>query len=471
MNKIILKALLVSGFTFSVLLNAYAEDIHINKHSKAETNISDNKTTNTDPTKDLTKFYPYLRHVLSQYKFENPDEIKIIKGSLSLNDDGSFKTFTVKSQENISNKEIESAKQLLINSAPYPKDILKNILSTTSVTFASPAYWKKYYLLREKYINQIKASVKEKWSPLRKGDVGDKISTQFLVCSDGQLLRIYPPKNEIESTKKQRERLEKAVRRAAPFPIAPAFLDTGHAMIYLDYIYKEKRLIVPLNERKSRFSRVNHNWGPYISRQRVKIRELWQPAPSQKDLKITVFLSIDKSGKLLQSKIINTDNLPEEQLEVALKALKNANPFEPLPHFTDLKRIDVKFVLEYYADKNKKWVSDAVQKNTKQTNDYNKSWDDYIKNIQLKIKSAWKPSSSESSKRIITVFTIDRKGNLTNIKILKGEKKPTQKSMEAAIKAIRDSAPFKPLPEQYEGKDVEVQFIFDYDVYRNNKKL
>lgn len=40
----------------------------------------------------------------------------------------------------------------------------------------------------------------------------------------------------------------------------------------------------------------------------------------------------------------------------------------------------------------------------------------------------------------------------------------------AAIDALLKTAPFDPLPEGYNGKSIDIQFTFDYNVLKNKAK-
>lgn len=87
----------------------------------------------------------------------------------------------------------------------------------------------------------------------------------------------------------------------------------------------------------------------------------------------------------------------------------------------------------------------------------------YLKNAQNKIKKNWNPPKSNTSTRVIAVFTINKKGNLMNIKISQSSKDPNID--KAAIKSIKSAAPFGPLPKGFKGKDIDIHFTFDYNVF------
>lgn len=87
----------------------------------------------------------------------------------------------------------------------------------------------------------------------------------------------------------------------------------------------------------------------------------------------------------------------------------------------------------------------------------------YIAELQRRIKRNWNPPASDRSKRVVAIFTIGRDGRLLELKIQQGS--GVKVADDAALAAVRLSAPFRPLPANYRKQSIDVQFIFDYDVY------
>lgn len=88
----------------------------------------------------------------------------------------------------------------------------------------------------------------------------------------------------------------------------------------------------------------------------------------------------------------------------------------------------------------------------------------YIAELQRRIKRNWTPPSDDRDKRIVAMFTIARDGRLLSLRIQNSS--GVKVADEAALNAIRASAPFRQLPPNFRGNDIDVQFIFDYNVYR-----
>lgn len=91
----------------------------------------------------------------------------------------------------------------------------------------------------------------------------------------------------------------------------------------------------------------------------------------------------------------------------------------------------------------------------------------YMRELQRHIKAAWTPPKGNESKRVVLLFKIAKDGKLLYVKVFKSS--GVIAADQAAIKAVEMAAPFKPLPKEFQGKSVDIQFTFDYNVF--NKKL
>lgn len=87
----------------------------------------------------------------------------------------------------------------------------------------------------------------------------------------------------------------------------------------------------------------------------------------------------------------------------------------------------------------------------------------YMAELQRRIKRNWRPPRRNNSKRVILLFTIAKDGRLLNLKVYKpsGE----EDTDRAAISSVQLSAPFKPLPSDFTGSSIDIQFTFDYNVF------
>ncbi len=86
----------------------------------------------------------------------------------------------------------------------------------------------------------------------------------------------------------------------------------------------------------------------------------------------------------------------------------------------------------------------------------------YMKELQRRIKMNWEPPKDNESKQVVLLFSIARDGRLLNVKVQKSS--GLQTADEAAINAVKLTAPFRPLPPEFKGEKVDIQFTFDYNV-------
>jgi len=90
----------------------------------------------------------------------------------------------------------------------------------------------------------------------------------------------------------------------------------------------------------------------------------------------------------------------------------------------------------------------------------------YMRELQAKIKRNWDPPKSDNSKRVVLIFTIAKDGRLLNVKI--GRSSGIPSIDRAAISSVEYSAPFRPLPREFRGSDIDIHFTFDYNVFGGN---
>lgn len=87
----------------------------------------------------------------------------------------------------------------------------------------------------------------------------------------------------------------------------------------------------------------------------------------------------------------------------------------------------------------------------------------YMKDLTRQIKANWNPPKSNNSKRVVTFFTINKDGEISDIKVIKSSR---NKAMDvAAINAIKNVISFEPLPKEYKGDDIDIKFTFAYNVF------
>ena len=92
----------------------------------------------------------------------------------------------------------------------------------------------------------------------------------------------------------------------------------------------------------------------------------------------------------------------------------------------------------------------------------------YMKNMQKTIKEQWDPPKGTESKRVVLLYTINKKGEVIKSSVFKSS--GDEEMDNAALEALNAAAPFGKLPKSFKGKSVDVQFTFDYKVFGSKRK-
>lgn len=87
----------------------------------------------------------------------------------------------------------------------------------------------------------------------------------------------------------------------------------------------------------------------------------------------------------------------------------------------------------------------------------------YMRELQRRIKMNWDPPKGNESKRVVLLFKIARDGRLLSVRVFKSSGIPN--ADRAALNAVQLTAPFRPLPRDFRGASIDIQFTFDYNVF------
>lgn len=87
----------------------------------------------------------------------------------------------------------------------------------------------------------------------------------------------------------------------------------------------------------------------------------------------------------------------------------------------------------------------------------------YMRELQRRIKMNWDPPKGNESKRVVLLFKIAKDGRLLSVRVYKSSGIPN--ADRAALNAVHLTAPFKPLPADFKGGSIDIQFTFDYNVF------
>ena len=92
----------------------------------------------------------------------------------------------------------------------------------------------------------------------------------------------------------------------------------------------------------------------------------------------------------------------------------------------------------------------------------------YIKHLELKIRPHWHPQKNIKTMHIETQLTIGRDGTLLSYKITKPS--GFEDADQAAIKALKKSTPFEPLPKKFTKDSILINFVFDIKTNQKSDK-
>ncbi len=86
----------------------------------------------------------------------------------------------------------------------------------------------------------------------------------------------------------------------------------------------------------------------------------------------------------------------------------------------------------------------------------------YMTNTQVKIKRAWSPKRSSSSHHAVVMFSVDKDGNVSKVRLEKCS--GSVDGDKAALAAVQKASPLDNLP-QGAPANVDISFTFDYNVF------
>lgn len=87
----------------------------------------------------------------------------------------------------------------------------------------------------------------------------------------------------------------------------------------------------------------------------------------------------------------------------------------------------------------------------------------YMRELQRKIKLNWHPPKGNESRKVVLLFKIAKNGQLLSCRVYRSSGLPS--ADQAALNAVKLTAPFRPLPADYKGSNIDIQFTFDYNVF------
>ncbi|MCW5313511.1 TonB family protein [Nostoc sp. KVJ3] len=87
----------------------------------------------------------------------------------------------------------------------------------------------------------------------------------------------------------------------------------------------------------------------------------------------------------------------------------------------------------------------------------------YLNKLKQRVQQHWLPGISQSNRRTVLNFTINRSGQVSNLSI--AQTSGFSVTDEVALNAIQRATPFAPLPTGYSKNHINIEFTFDINVY------
>lgn len=104
------------------------------------------------------------------------------------------------------------------------------------------------------------------------------------------------------------------------------------------------------------------------------------------------------------------------------------------------------------------------------SSDADKAIQNYVNDVQKKIKNNWKPPKNDESYNLITSFKIDKFGSVKNLRLVNHN--ANRELIQAAFKAIKAAEPFPSFSKipGFTEEMIEIEFSFDYNIKRSVKE-
>lgn len=217
----------------------------------------------------------------------------------------------------------------------------------------------------------------------------------------------------------------------------------------------------------------------YINRLENKIKSNWILPHGQVDKTTIITFTVDRNGNLVEPKVINSSGDSEFD-QIALNAIYTSVPFEKLPEYIQDDNINISFKFNQNSTEaslisnvscanipavNLK-TNQSSQNNVSNNTENKETFKTYMPELQRSIKQNWHPEKYNTSKRFVALFKINKNGELESLKTFKSSENDSFD--KSALEAISKTAPFEPLPPNFQEKSITILFTFDYNIHGEN---
>lgn len=197
----------------------------------------------------------------------------------------------------------------------------------------------------------------------------------------------------------------------------------------------------------------NLNLSPYLSNLVVNIDKNLPKDENPPTAQMKVNVKILKNGTLSDIKVVESSYNKEYENKI-IKVVE-ATQGEPLRE-SGFKPVEISLL---FATKEKQKPSNIVEPD----------FGPYMRELQRRIKANWNPPVDYRTKRVTVLFKVEKSGRLASCSVFQSS--GNKDADKAAVDAIFNTAPFRPLPQEYSGKSIDIQFTFDYNVFNRGKDI
>lgn len=227
----------------------------------------------------------------------------------------------------------------------------------------------------------------------------------------------------------------------------------GVIFLFVNFVFAEDFMVIPPSVSLTVRPENNRDLKTYVEQLKEYVDTAWKKKNVKSDLRerALVEFKINKAGLFSEPKIVfsSGSTLVDDEVLNTIKELKH---FKPLPETFKKESI----VAHFYFIASHKTASKEVA-------DAENDFVPYIRDLQRRIKMNWNPPKGRESLRVVLLFRLEKNGTLLSSAVFKSS--GDKEADKAALDALQNSAPFKPLPESFKGKSIDIQFTFDYNVF------
>ncbi len=223
----------------------------------------------------------------------------------------------------------------------------------------------------------------------------------------------------------------------------------GVIFLFVNFVFAEDFMVIPPSVSLTVRPENNRELKTYVEQLKEYVGTAWEKKNVKNDLRerVLVEFKINKAGVFSEPKIVfsSGSTLVDDEVLNTIKELKH---FKPLPETFKKESIVAHF---YFIASYETASKDVV------------AAEKYMRDLQRIIKMNWNPPKGRESLRVVLLFRLEKNGTLLSSAVFKSS--GDKEADKAALDALKNSAPFKPLPAEFKEKSIDIQFTFDYNVF------